>query len=67
MKDVRAFREAFSHHKRTSSTLKQECLHFFLLLWVIFALLDPDPADHNQPVSGSITLALCDRKMLSLY
>jgi hypothetical protein len=29
--------------KRTSSTSKHEISKFFLLLWVIFALLDPDP------------------------
>jgi hypothetical protein len=29
-------------------------LHFFL--WVIFALLDPDPADQNQCGSGFETL-----------
>jgi hypothetical protein len=34
--------EAFSHQKRTSSTSKHEISHFFLLLWVIFALQDPD-------------------------
>jgi hypothetical protein len=34
--------EAFSSQKRTSSTSKHELLKFFLM-WVIFALLDPDP------------------------
>jgi hypothetical protein len=29
--------------KRTSSTSKHEISYFFLLLWVIFSLLDPDP------------------------
>jgi hypothetical protein len=40
MKDVQATGEAFSPQKRTSSTSKPI---FFLFLWVIFALLDPDP------------------------
>jgi hypothetical protein len=31
-------------------------LHFFLFLWVIYALLDPDPADQNQCGSGSNTV-----------
>jgi hypothetical protein len=34
--------EAFTPQKRTSSTSKHEILDFFLYLWVIFALLDPD-------------------------
>jgi hypothetical protein len=37
-----SYREAFSCLKRTSSTSKHEIL-IFLLLWVIFVLLDPDP------------------------
>jgi hypothetical protein len=43
MKDVQAAGEAFSPQNRTSSTSKQKKTS--LLLWVIFALLDPDPAD----------------------
>jgi hypothetical protein len=35
--------EAFSPQKRTSSTSKHEISKIFLLLWVIFSLLDPDP------------------------
>ncbi len=35
--------EAFSPQKRTSNTSKYEIFKFFLLLWVNFALLDPDP------------------------
>ncbi len=31
-------------------------LYFFLYLWVIYALLDPDPATHNECGSGSTTL-----------
>jgi hypothetical protein len=37
--------EAFSSQERTSS--------FFLLLWVIFALLDPDPDSKYESGSGS--------------
>jgi hypothetical protein len=36
------FGEAFSPQKRTSSTKNMKILYFFLYLWVIFALLDPD-------------------------
>jgi hypothetical protein len=43
LKDVQATGEAFSPQKRTSSTLKHESSLFFLFLWVIFALPDPDP------------------------
>jgi|688.fasta_scaffold1128622_1 hypothetical protein len=37
--------EAFSSQKRPSNTSKHELLQirYCLLLWVIFALLDPDP------------------------
>jgi hypothetical protein len=36
--------------KRPSNTSKHE---FFLLLWVIFALLDPDPDPYSNYGSGS--------------
>jgi hypothetical protein len=40
---VQATEEAFSPQKRTSSTSKNKnFINFFLCLWVIFALLDPD-------------------------
>jgi hypothetical protein len=45
-----------------SNTSKHELLIFFLLLWVIFALLDPDPdsesgsTDPIESGSGSATL-----------
>ena len=42
--------EAFSFQKRPSNTSKHE---FFLLLWVIFALLDPDPDSEYGSGSGS--------------
>jgi hypothetical protein len=37
IKEVKVTKEAFSSQKRTSSTSKHE------ILWIIFALLDPDP------------------------
>ncbi len=43
IKDVQVTEEAFSSQKRTSSTSKHEISKFFLLLRVIYALLDPDP------------------------
>jgi hypothetical protein len=43
IKDVLVTKEVFSSQKRTSSTSKHEISEFFLLLPVIFALLDPDP------------------------
>ncbi len=39
---VQATGEDFSPQKRTSSTSKMKFIYFFLCLWVIFALLDPD-------------------------
>jgi hypothetical protein len=41
--------EAFSSQKRPSSTSKHELSNFFQLLWVIFALLDPDPDSNPDP------------------
>jgi hypothetical protein len=57
IKDVQATGEVYIQRKRTSSTLK---LEFPSLLWVIVALLDPDPAKQNQRGcgSGSATLVL---------
>jgi hypothetical protein len=48
MKDAQATREAFSPQKTTYSTLNMKILDFFLFLWVIFALLDPDPEPATQ-------------------
>jgi hypothetical protein len=45
-------KKAFSPQKRTSNTSKHEISNFFLLLYVIFALLDPDPDSEY----GSATL-----------
>jgi hypothetical protein len=38
-------------HKRGHPTLQN--MDFFLLLWVIFALLDPDPDPYSNYGSGS--------------
>ncbi len=43
IKYVQVAEEAFSSQKRPSNTSKHELLQIFLLLWVIFTLLDPDP------------------------
>jgi hypothetical protein len=48
IKDVPATREAFSPQKRKSSTSKHE-IYIFSILWVIFALLDPDPESGSGP------------------
>ncbi len=57
IKDVQVTKEAFSSQKRTSSTWKHEIYIFFLLLWVIFALLDPDPdTGDSEYGSGSTNL-----------
>jgi hypothetical protein len=42
MKNVHVIEEAFRSQKRLSNTSKHEILKKILLLWVIFALLDPD-------------------------
>jgi hypothetical protein len=47
---VQVTEEASSSQKRLSNTSKHE---FFLLLWVIFALMDPDPDPYSNYGSGS--------------
>ncbi len=47
---VQATGEDFSPLKRTSSTQKIKFFNFFLCLWVIFALLDPD-TDPGTPLN----------------
>jgi hypothetical protein len=50
---IQVTKEAFSSQKRPSNTSKHELFQkYFLLLWVTFALLDPDP----DSVSGSTDL-----------
>jgi hypothetical protein len=46
--------EASSPQKRTSSFSKQENVLTFPFLWVIFALLDPEPANQNQYNTDSL-------------
>jgi hypothetical protein len=50
IKCVKVTEEACSSQKRPSNTSKHE---FCLLLWVIFALLDPDPDSEYGSGSGS--------------
>jgi hypothetical protein len=62
VKNVQVTEEAFSSQKRPSNTSKHELLKNFLLLWVIFSLLDPDlDSGSTDPIesgseSGSATL-----------
>jgi hypothetical protein len=55
IKNVQVTEEAFSSQKMPSNTSKHELLKKFLLLWLIFALLDPDPdSESGSPIeSGS--------------
>jgi hypothetical protein len=57
IKNVQVTEEAFHSQMRTSINTKHEISLYFLLLWVIFALLDPDPDSEsrsNDPIeSGS--------------
>ena len=48
IKDAQATGEAFSPQKPHPALENLKFLPCFLFLWVIFALLDPDPADQNQ-------------------
>ena len=50
IKYVQVTEEASSSQKRPSNTSTHA---FFLLLWVIFALLDPDPDPYSNYGSGS--------------
>ncbi len=49
IKDAQATGETFIPQKRTSSTSKHEISLLFLLLWVNFALLDPEPDPDPAP------------------
>jgi hypothetical protein len=51
--NVQVTEEAFSSQKRTSNASKHEIFNFFLLLWVNFALLDPDSDLDSESGSGS--------------
>ncbi len=61
MKDAQDTGEDFSPQKKTISTLKHKFLPFSYFLWVIFSLLDPDPANQKQceSWSGSTALVSC--------
>jgi hypothetical protein len=48
IKDAQATGEAFSPHKRISSTSKHKNSFLFSNLWVIFAPLDPFPDPATQ-------------------
>jgi hypothetical protein len=49
MKDVQATGEAFSPlQRKPQEQQNMKLFQFFLLLWVIFALLDPDPDPDAQ-------------------
>jgi hypothetical protein len=58
LKDAQITGEAFSSQKKTMKTSNMKFLNFFyLLLWVIFARLDPDPDPATQinavePIAG---------------
>jgi len=58
IKDVQVTKEAFSYQKRISSTSKHEISYFFLLLWVLFALLDPYTDPNSEYGSGSTDLII---------
>ncbi len=51
IKNVQVTEEAFSSQNRPYNTTKSELLKKILLLWVIFALLDPDP---QPPAQGHV-------------
>jgi hypothetical protein len=63
IKDAQATGESFSSQKRTLINSKYEISSLFSFLWVIFALLDPEPDPATQinadPCgSGSATLVV---------
>ncbi len=43
IKDVQVTEEAFSSQREHPTLQNIKILNFFLILWAIFALLDPDP------------------------
>jgi hypothetical protein len=54
IKDVQATGKAFSPQKRTSALHKIKFNNCFLLFWVIFARLDPDPGTLLNPAAKSL-------------
>jgi hypothetical protein len=59
IKNVLVTEEAFSSQKRPSNTSKQELKRKNLLLWVIFAFLDPDPDTDPDPQPCVLHRPLC--------
>jgi hypothetical protein len=72
-KDFQAIEEASSALKIEHPALQNmNFLNFFLLLWVIFAFLNPDPdslsyGSTDLIVSGSETLGTTSRKMTNVF
>jgi hypothetical protein len=58
IRNIQTTGKAFSPQKRTSSTFKLEISLFFIFLWDVFALIDPDPAKQNQCGSASEKLVV---------
>jgi hypothetical protein len=50
VKDIQATRKAFSPKKKHPALQKMKFVNCFLILWAIFALLDPD-ADPGTPLN----------------
>jgi hypothetical protein len=53
IKDAQATGEAFTLKKEHPVLKNMKILDFFIFLWVIFALLDPDPQFERGSGSGS--------------
>jgi hypothetical protein len=65
IKDIQATGEAFSPYKGlTALGKKMKFINFFLFLWVIFALLGPDPDVDCESGSGSASSFLKYDKLL---
>ncbi len=48
MKDFQDTTESFSPQREHPELQNMKFLHFFQFLWVIFAILDPDPKPANH-------------------
>jgi hypothetical protein len=63
IKDVQTTREAFSPPKQNIQTSKHDISLFFIFLWIIFVLLDPNPLtllDLNPiRIRNTATMSLC--------
>jgi hypothetical protein len=67
IKDVHVTEEAFSPQKRTSALQNMKLLNFFSTLWVIFALLDPDPDSESGYGSTDLIRNTEKRSIFYLY